>query len=98
MASMTTHVPRSRLSGSRVEAVHPSADQRGVTASGAVRSALRTPMALDPPTRQYATLLYEVAKTRAVWLRLLDTQLPKSQADQLLSLAEGEATEYVREH
>ena len=50
-----------------------------------------------PAPRQYATVLYEIAKTRCVLLRLLDTQMTPAQVDQLLSLAEGDATGYVRE-
>ena len=50
-----------------------------------------------PAARQYATVLYEMAKTRCVLLRLLDTQMTPAQVDQLLSLAEGDATGYVRE-
>lgn len=97
MANTTTQVLSIRLPGSLVEAVQHIADERGITVSEAVRSALLAHMALDPSTRQYATLLYEIAKTRCVLLRLLDTQMTPSQVDQLLSLAEGDATGYVRE-
>jgi hypothetical protein len=62
-----------------------------------VRGALLAVVDLDPSVRQHATLLYEVAKNRAVLLRLLDTQLPKDQVDKLLALAEDDATDYVRE-
>jgi metal-responsive CopG/Arc/MetJ family transcriptional regulator len=97
MASTTTQVLSIRLPGSLVEAVQAIADQRGITVSEAVRSALLAHMALDPRTRQYATLLYEIAKTRCVLLRLLDTQMTQAQVDHLLALAEGDATGYVRE-
>lgn len=85
-----------RLPASLVEAVQRIAD-RGVTVSELVRSALLAAVDLDPAVRRHATVLYEVAKTRSVLLRLLDTQLTKSQVDHLLSLAEGDATDYVRE-
>ena len=62
-----------------------------------VRSALLATMELDPDTRRHATLLYEIAKTRSVLLRLLDTQMSEQQVDKLVELAEGDATEYVRE-
>jgi hypothetical protein len=86
-----------RLPVSLVEAVQRTADARGVTVSELVRSALLAVVDLDPAVRRHATVLYEVAKTRSVLLRLLDTQLTKSQVDHLLSLAEGDATDYVRE-
>ena len=85
-----------RLPASLVEAVQRIAD-RGVTVSELVRSALLAAVDLDPAVRRHETVLYEVAKTRPVLLRLLDTQLTKSQVDHLLSLAEGDATDYVRE-
>ena len=85
-----------RLPASLVEAVQRIAD-RGVTVSELVRSALLAAVDLDPAVRRHETVLYEVAKTRSVLLRLLDTQLTKSQVDHLLSLAEGDATDYVRE-
>jgi hypothetical protein len=62
-----------------------------------VRSVVHAHLDLDPDTRRHATVLYEVAKTRAVLLRLLDTQLDKTQVDTLLALAEEDATDYVRE-
>ena len=61
MANTTTQVLSIRLPGSLVEAVQRIADERGVTISEAVRSALLAHMALDPSTRQYATLLGFVA-------------------------------------
>ena len=85
------------LPASLVEAVQRIAEARGVTVSELVRSALLAAVDLDPAVRRHATVLYEVAKTRSVLLRLLDTQLTKSQVDHLLSLAEGDATDYVRE-
>lgn len=86
-----------RLPVSLVEAVQHTADARGITVSELVRSVLLAVVDLDPAVRRHATVLYEVAKTRSVLLRLLDTQLTKSQVDHLLSLAEGDATDYVRE-
>ena len=86
-----------RLPVSLVEAVQQLADARGVTVSELVHSALLAMVELNPEVRRHATVLYEVAKTRSVLLRLLDTQLTKSQVDHLLSLAEGDATDYVRE-
>jgi hypothetical protein len=80
-----------------IEAVHKLVDECRITVSEAVRSALLAHRALDPSTRQYTTLLYEIAKTRCVLLRLLDTQVTQSQVDHLLSLAEGDATGSVRE-
>jgi Arc/MetJ-type ribon-helix-helix transcriptional regulator len=97
MASHRTQVLGVRLPDALVAAVHQTADQRGISASEVVRSALLAYLDLDPDTRRYATLMYEAAKTRAVLLRLLDTQLPKDQVDKLLALAEGDATDYVRE-
>ena len=86
-----------RLPASLVEAVQRTAEARGLTVSDLVRSALLAVVDLDPSVRQHATILYEVAKTRCVLLRLLDTQLTHAQVDQLLALAEGDATDYVRE-
>jgi len=86
-----------RLPAALVEAVQQAANERGLTFSEVVRSALLAYLELDPQTRQYATLLYEVAKTRSVLLRLLDTQLTKPQVDALLAMAEDDATNYVRE-
>ena len=60
-----------RLPGPLLAAVDASG-RAGRDPSELVRSAPR-PLELDPDTRQYATLLYEIAKTRSVLLRLLDT-------------------------
>jgi Arc/MetJ-type ribon-helix-helix transcriptional regulator len=92
MKSLTIRLPDHLLT-----AVDGATEQRGVTHSELVRLALQALLELDPDTRRYATLLYEIAKTRSVLLRLLDTQLTKPQVDHLLSLAEGDATDYVRE-
>ena len=97
MARHQTHVLGVRLPGTLIDAVHQAADQRGISASEVVRSALLAHLELDPNTHQYATLIYEAAKTRAVLLRLLDTQLPEAQVDKLLAQAEEDATDYVRE-
>ena len=97
MASHRTQVLGVRLPAALVAAVHQTADQRGISASEVVRSALLAYLELDPDTRRHATVLYEVAKTRAVLLRLLDTQLDKTQVDTLLAVAEEDATDYVRE-
>ena len=86
-----------RLPVSLVKAVQQLADARGATVSELVRSALLAMVELDPAVRRHATVLYEVAKTRCVLLRLLDTQMTPAQVDHLLSLAEGDATGYVRE-
>jgi Arc/MetJ-type ribon-helix-helix transcriptional regulator len=86
-----------RLPVSLVEAVQQLADARGATVSELVRSALRAVVDLDPAVRRHATVLYEVAKTRCVLLRLLDTQMTPAQVDHLLALAESDATGYVRE-
>ena len=98
MATTITHVLTTRLPGPIVEAVHQIAEERGISVSEVVRGALLAHLTLDPSTRQYATLLYEVTKTRSVLLRLLDTQLTKPQVDALLAMAEDDATRYVREH
>jgi metal-responsive CopG/Arc/MetJ family transcriptional regulator len=92
MKSLTIRLPDHLLT-----AVNAATEQRGVTHSELVRLALQALLELDPDTRRYATLVYEIAKTRSVLLRLLDTQLDKSQVNQLLALAEGDATKYVRE-
>jgi hypothetical protein len=86
-----------RLPTALVEAVQQSANERGLTFSDVVRSALQSVVELDPTVRHYATLLYEISKTRSVLLRLLDTQLTKPQVDALLAMAEEDATSYVRE-
>jgi hypothetical protein len=52
---------------------------------------------LDPGTQRHATVVYEIAKTRSVLLRLLDTQMSEQQVDKLVELAEGDATGYVEE-
>jgi len=97
MATTLTQVLTTRLPSAIVAAIHQVADERGISVSEVVRSALLAHLTLDPGTRQYATLLYEVAKTRSVLLRLLDTQLTKPQVDALLRMAEDDATSYVRE-
>ena len=66
MANTTTQVLSICLPGSLVEAVQHIADEHGLTVSEAVRRALLTHKGLDPRTRQYATLLCEIAKTRCV--------------------------------
>ena len=86
-----------RLPAALIEAISRTAEQRGLTVSEWVRSVVQAQLDLDPDTRRHATILYEVAKTRAVLLRLLDTQMAKAQVDKLLALAEGDATDYVRE-
>ena len=86
-----------RLPTALVEAVQQLADACGLTFSDVVRGALLSVVELDPGVRQHATLLYEIAKTQSVLLRLLDTQLDTSQVNQLLALAEGDAIKYVRE-
>lgn len=78
-------------------AVHEVTEQRGLTPSELVRTALQALLDLDPAVRHYATLMYEISKTRSVLLRLLDTQLTKPQVDALLAMAEDDATHYVRE-
>jgi translation elongation factor EF-4 len=97
MAQQRTQVLGVRLTGTLIESVQQAADDRGIAVSELVRSALLAYLTLDPHTRQFATLVYEVAKTRSVLLRLLDTQLTKPQVDALLRMAEDDATHYVRE-
>ena len=97
MTTTLTQVLTTRLPSAIVDAIHQVADERGISVSEVVRGALLAHLTLDPGTRQYATLLYEVAKTRSVLLRLLDTQLTKPQVDALLRMAEDDATNYVRE-
>ena len=67
-----------RLPVSLIEAVQQLADARGATVSELVRSALLAVVELDPAVRRHATVLYEVAKTRCVLLRLLDTQMTQA--------------------
>ena len=97
MATPPTQVLTARLPSSLVTAIHQVANERGLSVSEVVRGALLAYLELDPATRQFATLLYENAKTRSVLLRLLDTQLTKPQVDALLRMAEDDATSYVRE-
>ena len=97
MSMMPLQMCTVRLPATLVEAVQRAADARGLTFSEVVRGALLAYLELDPATRQFATLLYENAKTRSVLLRLLDTQLTKPQVDALLRMAEDDATSYVRE-
>src|SRR5262245_5291576 len=97
MNKTSTQVMTVRLPTVVTEAAHQEAERRSMTVSELVRMALIALLELDPPARRHATLLYEIAKNRAVLLRLLDTQLPKDQVDKLLALAEGDATDYVRE-
>ena len=97
MAQYRTQVLGVRLPGGLIETVQQAADARGIAVSEVVRAALLAYLELDPQTRQYATVVYEVAKTRSVLLRLLDTQLTKPQVDALLRMAEDDATRYVRE-
>jgi len=87
-----------RLPDHLYTAVHAATDQRGMTPSELVRTALQALLEFDPDARRHATVLYEVAKTRCVLLRLLDTQLTKLQVDALLSMAEDDAVRYVQEH
>ena len=92
MKSLTVRLPDHLLT-----AVHEVTERRGVTPSELVRTALHALLELDPATRRHTTVLYEVAKTRSVLLRLLDTQLPKDQVDTLLRMAEDDAVRYVQE-
>ncbi|MBM4257970.1 MAG: ribbon-helix-helix protein, CopG family [Deltaproteobacteria bacterium] len=97
MAQSHTQVLGVRLPRTFIKAVQQAADDRGIGVSELVRSALLAYLQFDPQTRRFATMVYEVAKTRHVLLRLLDTQLTKPQVDALLRMAEDDATHYVRE-
>ena len=97
MSLTPLHMCTVRLPVALVEAVQQLADERGLTFSDVVRSALQSVVELDPAVRHYATLVYEISKTRSVLLRLLDTQLSKHEVDTLLAMAEEDATHYVRE-
>lgn len=97
MNKTSTQVMTVRLPTVVAEAAQQEAERRSMTVSELVRTALLTLLELDPPVRRHATILYEIAKTRAVLLRLLDTQLTKAQVDKLLALAEDDATNYVSE-
>jgi hypothetical protein len=80
-----------------MEAIEHEAEARGATVSDWVRSALQAVVELDPGASRHASLLYETAKTRALFLRWLDRQLTPTEIDALLMGAEEDATEYVRE-
>jgi hypothetical protein len=86
-----------RLPPSLMEALTRTAEARGATISELVRGALLTSVELDPATQRHASLLYEIAKTRALLVRFLDTQLDPTQVEQLLAAAEEAATEYAHE-
>jgi hypothetical protein len=64
---------------------------------GSLVLALLASVELDPGASRHASLLYEIAKTRALSVRIAATQLEESQVDKLLTQAGETATEYVRE-
>ena len=90
LTSVTVRLPVSLLT--RAEEV---AEARGQTVSELVRTALHSVLELDPATRRHEAMVYEVAKTRSVLTRLLETQLKKAQVEYLLTLAEADAVAYV---
>jgi metal-responsive CopG/Arc/MetJ family transcriptional regulator len=90
LTSVTVRLPVSLLT--RAEEV---AEERGQTVSELVRTALQSVLELDPATRRHEAMVYEVAKTRSVLTRLLESQLKKAQVEYLLTLAEADAVAYV---
>lgn len=92
LTSVTVRLPVSLLT--RAEEV---AEERGQTVSELVRSALQSVLEFDPATRRHDAVVYEVAKTRSILTRLLETQLKKPQVEYLLTLAETDAVAYVQQ-
>jgi hypothetical protein len=86
-----------RLSVTLIEAVEDCAEARGVTVSELVRSALQDATDLDPAASRHASLLFETAKNRALFLRFLETERDAGEVEKMLALAEEDAKEYTRE-
>jgi hypothetical protein len=84
-----------RIPATLIEVVQRTAEHHGMTVSELVRSALQEAVALDPAVRRHTETTFEIAKTRAVLLRFLDTQLDAPQVEQLLALAEEDAQVYA---
>jgi hypothetical protein len=75
-------------------ALQEEALQREMTPSEVLRLALTRFLTASA---QQQTLLYEIAKTRAVLLRLIDRQHGEQLADELLALAGTDAELYLRQ-
>lgn len=83
-----------RLSAELMAALQEEALQREMTPSEVLRLALTRFLTASA---QQQTLLYEIAKTRAVLLRLIDRQHGEQLADELLALAGTDAELYLRQ-
>jgi hypothetical protein len=83
-----------RLSADLMAALQEEALQREMTPSEVLRLALTRFLTASA---QQQTLLYEIAKTRAVLLRLIDRQHGEQLADELLALAGTDAELYLRQ-
>jgi hypothetical protein len=83
-----------RLSADLMAALQDEALQREMTPSEVLRLALTRFLTASA---QQQTLLYEIAKTRAVLLRLIDRQHGEQLADELLALAGTDAELYLRQ-
>jgi predicted transcriptional regulator len=86
-----------RLSADLMAALQDEALQREMTPSEVLRLALTRFLTASALQAQQQTLLYEIAKTRAVLLRLIDRQHGEQLADELLALAGTDAELYLRQ-
>jgi predicted transcriptional regulator len=85
-----------RLSEALATALHEEATRRDVTPSDILRLALTQFFAASVQQTLHHDLLYEIAKTRAVLLRLIDRQHGEQLADEILTVAGTDAELYLQ--
>lgn len=86
-----------RLSEELANAVQRDATRRGVTPAEILRSAVARWFADDYEADRHTDVLYEIAKTRAVLLRLIDRQHGEQLADEILTVAGTDAELYLQQ-
>ena len=85
-----------RLSDDLAAALQEEAAHREVTPSDVLRMALSQFLAASAQEAQHRKVLYEIAKTRAVLLRLIDRQHGEQLADEILTVAATDADLYLQ--
>jgi predicted transcriptional regulator len=85
-----------RLPEELASALQRDAIKRGVTPAEILRSAVARWFAEDHESDRHGEILYEIAKTRAVLLRLIDRQHGEQLADEILTVAGTDAELYLQ--
>jgi predicted transcriptional regulator len=85
-----------RLSEDLAVALQEEAVRREVTPSDVLRMALTQFVTASTQEEQHREMLYEIAKTRAVLLRLIDRQHGEQLADEILTVAGTDAELYLQ--